>query len=106
MRIICVHQGYELYGSDRCFIESVAAIRAAWPDAEIEVVLPRDGPIVRHLREIASRIVLEPIFVARRRDLVTVLLLVAPRWFSALWRAIRRFRSAALTYLNTVGIRD
>ena len=37
MRIICVHQGYELYGSDRCFIESVAAMRAAWPEAEIEV---------------------------------------------------------------------
>ncbi len=106
MRIICVHQGYELYGSDRCFIESVAAIRAAWPDAEIEVVLPRDGPIVRHLREIASRIVLEPIFVARRRDIVKVLLLGAPRLFSALWRAIRRFRNADLIYVNTVVILD
>ena len=31
MRIACVHQGYELYGSDRCFVESVAAIREAFP---------------------------------------------------------------------------
>ena len=45
MRIACVHQGYELYGSDRCFAESVAAIRAAFPEADIEVVLPRRGPI-------------------------------------------------------------
>jgi len=29
MRIVCVHQGYELYGSDRCFIDSVAALRDA-----------------------------------------------------------------------------
>ena len=49
MRIACVHQGYELYGSDRCFVESVAALRAAFPHAEIEVVLPRDGPIVAAL---------------------------------------------------------
>ena len=49
MRIACVHQGYELYGSDRCFVESVAAFREAFPEAEIEVVLPRPGPIAAAL---------------------------------------------------------
>ena len=62
LRIACIHQGYELYGSDRSFAESVAALRQAYPSAEIEVVLPRDGPI-RGLLEInASRIVIEPLF--------------------------------------------
>jgi glycosyltransferase involved in cell wall biosynthesis len=106
MRIICVHQGYELYGSDRCFIESVAAIRAGWPKAEIEVVLPRDGPIVPRLRKIASRIVIEPIFVVRRRDIVKLLSIGAPRLCLALWRAIRRFRAADLVYVNTIVIFD
>src|SRR5437588_4442214 len=106
MRIICVHQGYELYGSDRCFIESVAAMRAAWPEAEIEVVLPRDGPIVPHLRKIASRIIIEPIFVVRRRDIARLLSIGVPRLFPALWRAIRRFRSADLVYVNTIVILD
>ncbi|TIV30126.1 MAG: glycosyltransferase family 1 protein, partial [Mesorhizobium sp.] len=59
MRIACVHQGYELYGSDRSFAESVAALRAAFPAAEIEVVLPREGPIVEILKPHASRIVFE-----------------------------------------------
>jgi hypothetical protein len=47
MHIVCVHQGYELYGSDRAFIDSVAALREAWPQADIEVVLPHDGPDLR-----------------------------------------------------------
>ena len=55
MRIACVHQGYELYGSDRCFVESVAALREAYPQAEIEVVLPRDGPISQTLAPLANR---------------------------------------------------
>ncbi len=66
MRILCVHQGYELYGSDRSFVESVAALREAWPDADIEVVLPRDGPIVAPLRSRASRVRFAPIWVLRR----------------------------------------
>src|SRR2546421_11254922 len=67
MRIVCVHQGYELYGSDRCFIESVAALRAAWPRAEIEVVLPREGPIAAPLAALGARISFEPLFILRRR---------------------------------------
>src|SRR5712691_7868666 len=106
MRIICVHQGYELYGSDRCFIESVAAIRAAWPAADIEVVLPRNGPIVPHLRKIASRIVIEQIFAVRRRDIARLVLIGVPWFIPALWRAIRRFRSANLVYVNTVVVLD
>ena len=56
MRIICVHQGFELYGSDRSFIESVTSFRDAWPQADIEVVLPCEGPIVAPLRAIATRV--------------------------------------------------
>ena len=71
MRIVCVHQGYELYGSDRCFIDSVAALREAWPQAEIEVVLPREGPIAAPLRALASRVSIEPLFILRRRGLLS-----------------------------------
>ena len=56
MRIVCVHQGYELYGSDRSFIDSVAALREAWPQAEIEVVLPHEGPICRAAARAATAI--------------------------------------------------
>ncbi len=106
MRILCVHQGFELYGSDRAFIDSVRAIRAAWPNADIEVLIPCDGPIAAPLRQIASRVVIEPILVLRRRDLGRLLATGGFRFVGALWRSLRRYRSADLVYVNTVVVVD
>jgi len=106
MRIACVHQGYELYGSDRCFVESVAAIREAFPFADIEVVLPRSGPIVGALQPLANAIVFEPLLVLRRKALARLALtgiFVLP---AALARAARRFRRADLVYINTSVVLD
>jgi glycosyltransferase involved in cell wall biosynthesis len=106
MRILCVHQGYELYGSDRAFVESVAAIREAWPAAEITAVVPCDGPIVAPLARVATHVVFDPIWVLRRRGLAKLVTLGAFRLVPALWRAIARMRSADLVYINTVVIVD
>ena len=106
MRIVCVHQGYELYGSDRSFIDSVAALREAWPQAEIEVVLPHDGPIRRPLQASATRIVIEPLFILRRRGLARLIATAPLRIMPALWRAVRRMRAADLVYVNTVVVLD
>ena len=106
MRIACVHQGYELYGSDRCFVESVAAMRAAFPDAAIEVVLPRDGPIAAALAPHASTIVFEPLFVLRRKGLARLALTAPVKLPLALGRAIRRFRRADVIYVNTSVVLD
>jgi glycosyltransferase involved in cell wall biosynthesis len=106
MRIVCVHQGYELYGSDRAFIDSVAALRDAWPHAELDVVLPHDGPIVAPLRAFATRIVIEPLFILRRRGLAGLIATTPFRIVPALWRAARRMRAADLVYVNTVVVLD
>jgi len=106
MRIACVHQGYELYGSDRSFAESVAALRAAFPAAEIEVVLPREGPIVSILEPHASRIVFEPLWVLRRQAMLKLATVEMARLPAALWRAWRRMRDNDLTYINTSIIAD
>ncbi|MGX5804005.1 glycosyltransferase family 4 protein [Bradyrhizobium sp. Arg314] len=106
MRIACVHQGYELYGSDRSFAENVAALRAAFPAAEIEVVLPREGPIVDILKPHASRIVFEPLWVLRRQAMLKLATVEMARLPAALWRAWRRMRDNDLTYINTSIIAD
>ena len=106
MRIVCVHQGYELYGSDRCFIDSVAALREAWPQAEIEVVLPREGPIAAPLRALASCVSIEPLFILRRRGLLKLIASAPFRLPIALARAIRRMRGADLVYINTMMVAD
>lgn len=106
MRIVCVHQGFELYGSDRAFVESVAAFRAGWPDAEIEVVLPRSGPIAEPLAELASTITIEPLLVLRRRHLARFVALAPIIVLPALWRAYQRMRRADAVYINTLVILD
>lgn len=106
MKIACVHQGYELYGSDRCFVESVAALRQTYPQAEIEVVLPREGAIVDALKPFADRLVYEPLFILRRKDLAK---LAALGWLTlplALIRAARRSARADLVYINTSVVLD
>jgi glycosyltransferase involved in cell wall biosynthesis len=106
MRIVCVHQGYELYGSDRCFIDSVSALRSAWPLADIEVVLPQDGPIVRPLQKVATRVTIEPLFILRRRGFAKLMATSPIRLPRALWRAARRMRRAQLVLVNTVVVLD
>src|SRR5262245_26565087 len=106
MRILCVHQGYEHYGSDRSFIDCVAGARHAWPGAEIEVVVRRDGPIVLPLRKIASRVVIEPILVLRRRHIIKLISVGLFRLLPALWRAIARARTADLVYVSTIVVLD
>lgn len=106
MRIACVHQGFELYGSDRSFSESVSALRAAYPDADIEVVLPRPGPIVTLLERDATRIVFEPLWILRRHSLARLATVELARLPMALARAWRRLRAADLIYINTSVVVD
>ncbi len=106
MRIVCVHQGYELYGSDRCFAESVAALRAAYRQAHIEVVLPRRGPIVAALTPYADCIAFEPLFVLRRKGLARLALAAPLALPLALARAARRFAASDLVYINTSVVLD
>ena len=106
MRLSCIHQGYELYGSDRSFIESLRAIRSAFPQAEMEVVIPSDGPLAGALRAEGFDPVIEPLWVLRRHSLPKLVATAAIDLPRALWRAVRRFRAADLVYVNTAVVFD
>jgi glycosyltransferase involved in cell wall biosynthesis len=106
MRICCVHQGHELYGSDRSFVETVQALRNAYPKATIEVVLPATGPIVAPLRATGAAIVIEPLWILRRRNLLRLATLGVATFPFAVWRAARRFRASDLVYINTSVVAD
>jgi glycosyltransferase involved in cell wall biosynthesis len=106
MRICCVHQGHELYGSDRSFVETVKALRGAYPKAAIEVVLPAPGPLVALLRLAGATVVIEPLWVLRRRNLLRLATLGLATFPFAVWRAARRFRANDLVYINTSVVAD
>lgn len=52
MRIICLHQSAELYGSDRSFLQVVKYFKISGRYSKITVVLPSDGPLVNELRDL------------------------------------------------------
>lgn len=106
LRILCIHQGYERYGSDRAFVESVAALRGAWPDAVIDVVLPRTGPIMPLLEPFATSIAFEPLFVLRRKTLLRTAAMAPVTLPLAVARAVARLRACDLAYINTSVIID
>ncbi len=105
-RITCVHQGFELYGSDRCFVETVRTIRAAYPGARIDVVLPRRGPIVAALEAVDCTIAIEPLWILRRRNLARLATLGLMALPFAVARALRRIRDSDLVYVNTTVVAD
>ncbi len=106
LTITCVHQGFELYGSDRCFIETVRTLRAAHPSARIDVILPRHGPIVPALEPFASRVVIAPLWILRRKNLARRCIVAPIALPVAVLRALRRIRGSDLVYINTTVVAD
>lgn len=70
-RLLCVHQGYELYGSDRMFLLSLKALKRQFPDAGITVHLPKKGELFRAIAEakLANEVIFKPLTVVRKSDI-------------------------------------
>jgi hypothetical protein len=105
-RILCVHQGYELYGSDRCFLDSVATMRRLFPAARIDVLLPQHGPLAILMKPFADNVAVTPLWVIRKRRLGRLLTHGMVTFPLAFVRAIARFRQSDIVYINTITVLD
>jgi len=105
-RILCVHQGGELYGSDRSFLQAVQALRASWPMAHIKVVLAVDGPLRGPLEKVADIVQIRDLCVLRLANLASTLLksTIGLPWY--VFAALRDLYYADLAYINTTVIAD
>lgn len=104
--IFCVHQGGELYGSDRSFLQAVVALRQGWPDALIHVLLAADGPLRPLLLKVADAVFVRDLCVLRLAKPVATGLkstVAAPYYLS---RALIDIGRADLVYVNTTVIAD
>lgn len=52
MKIICIHQSADMYGSDRSFLQVVIYLSQSGDFKKITVVLPRSGPLVSELEKL------------------------------------------------------
>lgn len=98
--ILCLHQGAELYGSDRSFLAAVEAL--AEEGRTLDVVLPADGELAGQLGRIPSvRLSFYDKGILRKRELRNPLMFVW-RIVSGWLFHLRRFSGYRVIYINTV----
>jgi glycosyltransferase involved in cell wall biosynthesis len=102
MKILCVHQSADLYGSDRSFAQSVGVLKNTYPDSTITIILPKNGPLVDLLHPISDHIIFEDVGSFARRDLKVKPLKVIVKLFKSVIQARKRITEADLVYVNTL----
>jgi glycosyltransferase involved in cell wall biosynthesis len=102
VKILCVHQGGELYGSDRSFALSVAAIRQRFPSAFIHVELATGGPLVGRLKPNCDRITYFCHGVLRKADVQGSFVSFVRGQYIGFLHALRAIRGYDMVYINTV----
>ncbi|MBN9551052.1 MAG: glycosyltransferase family 4 protein [Alphaproteobacteria bacterium] len=106
MTITCVHQGYELYGSDRVFVQSVKSLRERFPSATIRVLLPARGALASQIERLGCTIEIQALWVLRRRDILNRVVFGLPSLIRAVARARRQIQESDLTYVSTSVVFD
>jgi glycosyltransferase involved in cell wall biosynthesis len=107
LSILAVHQGFELYGSDRVFLQTLDALRERHPNASLTIVLPRDGALADVVRKRFGSVTIdEELAVLRRRELRQLGLRWLVRLSRGIRRAIKRMRQHDLCLINTVTVAD
>jgi glycosyltransferase involved in cell wall biosynthesis len=102
LAIVTIHQGAELYGSDRSFVAALCALRLRYPDATIDVVLPEPGPLVEHVTCHANRIIYDDGGVLRKKNFKSHPLHTLYSLTRSWLRCRRMFRAYDICYVNTV----
>lgn len=106
LTILFVHQGYELYGSDRTLIQSIEAVARRWPDARITVFLPADGDLRPALLSIVDDVRIVDLAILRKANLKSLRLSGVRGFIKQVLEARRTMRAFDVTYINTVLVMD
>lgn len=99
--LLCVHQGCELYGSDRSFLLNLRLLAEALPPQNILVILPKHGPLVPAIESLGVRIEFDDLWIPRKAAGMLRLVLSLARLPKAIWSAARRQSKADHIYINT-----
>ena len=106
MRILCINQSSELYGSDRSFLLCVNVLREKYPEADIDVLLPEEGPLSRRLAEDGFNVVIREIYKLKKSDIKYGLLNKIMPALMCLPDRIKFIKKYDVVYINTVVVLD
>ncbi|MGD0632587.1 MAG: glycosyltransferase [Terracidiphilus sp.] len=104
--ILFVHQGYELYGSDRTLVQSVDAAVTRWPGARVTVLLPKEGVLRTVLQAVVEDVQVVDLAILRKSNLKRLKLRDAAGLVRNVLEARRMMRAYNLTYINTAVVMD
>lgn len=105
--ILCVHQGYELYGSDRSFALSVATLQELYPEAEIDVIIPKDGSIRQLLVPVCSNLIVnDDLAVLRKKELANHPIRFIYKVIRGVAKALSTSKKYDFVYINTIVVLD
>lgn len=104
--ILAVHQGYELYGSDRTFISSLVGIRNGYSDSAILVKLPKKGELADFLLKEGFQVEVCDLWILRRSYGILRMLLRLLAFPAFVWRARNAINSSSACYINTSVVFD
>jgi glycosyltransferase involved in cell wall biosynthesis len=104
--ILFVHQGFELYGSDRTLVQSVNAAAVRWPNARITVLLPNDGALRSVLQSVVADVRIVNLAILRKSHLKTMKMRDAVGLLKKILEARRTMQTYDMTYINTAVVMD
>jgi glycosyltransferase involved in cell wall biosynthesis len=105
-RVLFVHQGYELYGSDRTLVQSVEAVARRLPEAKITVLLPFSGDLRPALLSIVDDVRVVDLAVLRKASFNRIKLRDIGGFINRVLEARRLMLTYDVTYINTVLVMD
>lgn len=105
-KILFVHQGYELYGSDKVLLLNIKATIKKYPEKEIVVIIPKKGDLYKELVIIKNvKIIIKRLGVIRKYDFKR-LNFSAVIGILTFYRLIKYLNRFDLVFINSIVIID
>ena len=102
MNILCIHQGYELYGSDRSFIDDVRVLKEHFNDGEFLVLIPKVGPIFGPLKKVVANVMVSELAILRKSELKKLKLSALFEIFRFSRQNEKLFNQYEVVYINSI----
>lgn len=108
MKILIIHQGYEMYGSDRMLLNCLESIRSVFPTSDIEIALPKEGLLSKEIekRSIVNKLTFKRIGVIRKSDVKKLDFKIFYHITFGLIKRYKELKKVDLVYVNSIVILD
>lgn len=104
--ILCIHQGYELYGSDKTFIQSIQSIKEKFPASNITIRIPKEGPLSQELSKINVSIQYGGFYVLRKSQIKRDVAFLPIILIKNILKSIKEINNHDITYINSIVVID